>query len=274
MTARMDTWIGHVLISPKPKISQALQRKEAGYRGIYLLLGAKDGDPAAYIGRTDTLSERIAQHTRNGWDWDTAVLVTADENRLSPGQVQFLEARLIEKAKSISPVKIAQNSQSIPKLSEAQVASMETFLDYLYMVLPAARINVFVSNARMGNFAPDPKNPESDPTFELVINKDELRATLVYKEDEHVVLQGSIARKWSGGDNWGASYRQLQDEMRRNGILKEQGEKLVFTENCVFKSASAAAAVVTGRSANGPKEWKLKGTSKTYRKWDSEKGDA
>lgn len=280
LTAKVFNWIGHVLIVPRTKISEALKRDEAGHTGIYILLGENAGNSAAYIGEAEVLSKRIEQHDKkkDGWDWDTAVLVTSDANKLNKAHVKFLEARLIEKAKSNQTVKIDQRSESPPGLSEAAVASMEAFLDHLYMVLPAVRIDMFISNARPEGFAPDPKHPESDPTFELVVKKrelpHELRATFVLKGGEFVVQQGSHASEWSGSDNWGASYRQKHDELKRRGTLVEQGEKLVFTENYAFRSPSGAAAVVTGRTANGRKDWKLKGTSKTYDDWYAEMKNA
>ena len=276
LTAKVFNWIGHVLIAPRTQISEALARNEAGHTGIYILLGENDGKQAAYIGEAEVLSKRIEQHDKkkDGWDWDTAVLVTSDANKLNKAHVKFLEARLIEKAKSNRNVEIDQRSESPPGLSEAAVASMEAFLDHLYMVLPAVRIDMFISNSRPGDSALDPKRPESDPTFELVVKKrklpHQLRATFVLKGGEFVVQKGSIASEWSGGDNWAASYRQKHDELKRRGTLVQQGEKLVFTENYAFKSPSAAAAVVAGRPANGRKDWKLKGTSKTYDEWYAE----
>lgn len=282
LTATMANWTGHILITPRTQISEALKRAEANRAGVYILLGEgeKTGNPAAYIGESRVLRERISQHDKdkNGWDWHTAVLVTSFGNKLNKAHGQFLEARLIAKAKSYQSVDIDQNSPSTPMLSEPTVASMEAFLDHLYMVLPAVRIDMFISNARPGDSAPESKHLESAPTFELVVKKrnlpHELRATLVLKGGEYIVQQGSLASEWSGPDNRAASYRREHDELKRRGILIEQGEKLVFTENYAFKSPSAAAAVVAGRTANGRKEWKLQGSSKTYDEWHAEMVDA
>ena len=61
----------------------------------------------------------------------------------------------------------------------------------------------------------------------------------------------------------------MHNELKRRGILVENGQKLLLTENYALKSPTAAAAV-EGRSANGRKEWKLKRTSKTYDEWYAE----
>ena len=49
------------------------------------------------------------------------------------------------------------------------------------------------------------------------------------------------------------SIQQKIENLISNGIIKD----FVFTENYIFPSLSAAC-VVTGRSANGLKEWKTK----------------
>lgn len=54
------------------------------------------------------------------------------------------------------------------------------------------------------------------------------------------------------------SYKKLRDQLVIDGILKEEGKSLIFVENYDFNSPSAAAAVVLGRAADGPAEWKNK----------------
>ena len=50
------------------------------------------------------------------------------------------------------------------------------------------------------------------------------------------------------------SIQQKIESLISSGIIKD----FVFTENYTFPSPSAAASVVSGRSANGLKEWKTK----------------
>jgi hypothetical protein len=50
LTATVSNWPGHFLVAPRTEFSEALKRKEAGYTGIYLLIGEKEGQPLAYIG--------------------------------------------------------------------------------------------------------------------------------------------------------------------------------------------------------------------------------
>ena len=50
----------------------------------------------------------------------------------------------------------------------------------------------------------------------------------------------------------------MREKLKDEGILKEQGTVLEFTEDYLFKSPSAAAAVILARRANGWTEWKTK----------------
>lgn len=128
LTAEVFNWTGHVLVTPRTQISQALARKEARYTGIYLLLGETDGEPLAYVGEGEDIAERIRNHdARKDW-WTKAVLVTTGANNLNKAHVKYLEARLIEEAQSIGRVPLDNgNNPARPGLSEAAQANMEGF---------------------------------------------------------------------------------------------------------------------------------------------------
>ena len=48
----------------------------------------------------------------------------------------------------------------------------------------------------------------------------------------------------------------LRSKLLNSGVLKEQGEVLIFEEDYIFNSPSTAGGVVLGRSTNGWKKWK------------------
>jgi hypothetical protein len=52
------------------------------------------------------------------------------------------------------------------------------------------------------------------------------------------------------------------------GVLRREGDFLVFTNSYSFPSASAAAATVIGASANGRILWKLP-DGHTYAEWEA-----
>ena len=273
LTAEVFNWTGHVLMTPRTQISEALKRKEARYTGVYLLFGEREGEPFAYIGEAEDVSERIRNHdTRKDW-WSTAILVTSAANNLNKAHVKYLEARLIEEARAVGKVALENgNMPSRSGLSEAAQANMEAFLDHILMVLPALRIDSFLKNTRPALQTADQARVAAvAPLFELQTPKHGIRATARLENGEFVVQAGSIARRaWEGRGTENSAYGQLYAELVRMDILAEQGANRVFRENYAFKSPSAAAAVVNGRPANGTIEWKVQGQSKTYKQWEAE----
>ena len=52
-------WSGHVLVTRRTQLKEAISRDEAKRPGVYLLIGDKDGENSLYIGETDELKTRL-----------------------------------------------------------------------------------------------------------------------------------------------------------------------------------------------------------------------
>ncbi|GEQ98148.1 hypothetical protein JCM17844_17850 [Iodidimonas gelatinilytica] len=271
LTAEVFNWTGHVLATPRTQITESLLRPEAQYTGVYLLFGEKDGSDLAYIGEGEDMSDRIKSHeAKKDW-WTKAILVTSQANSLNKAHIKYLEARLVEEAKNIGRIALENgNTPSRPSLKEAERANMEGFLDYLLMVLPAIGVNAFKQNKRPKLTREDLKDAAS-PVFELVTRKHGLHARAIIEDGDFVVLEGSLARsEWSNASQQ-SSYSGLYAELVENGVLVPAGETLKFDQNFAFGSPSAAGAVVNGRPTNGTVEWKVEGSTKTYKDWEAER---
>jgi len=282
-TAEVFNWTGHVLLFPRTRIKVALERKEARYTGVYLLLGEADGKPLAYIGEGEDIAARIRAHDLNKDWWTQAVLVTTGANALNKAHVKYLESRLVEIARTVKRWELENgNTPPRPGLSEAAQANMESFLSYLLMTLPALRIDIFQEFAKPAKAeAPVETNAvaecvsHSAPLFELVVKKHGLTATAHLEDDGFVVLAHSKARlRWVGESTADNGYARLHEQLRASGVLIEQDGHCVFTQDYAFRSTSAAAAVIIGQNTNGPKAWKLAGTNETYKEWEARQLDA
>jgi hypothetical protein len=120
LTAEVFNWTGHVLMTPRTRIADALARKEAGYTGVYLLLGEVDGEAMAYVGESDNIRDRIKSHdAKKDW-WEKAVLITTAANNLNKAHVRYLEARLVAKAKEVGKVSLdnGQGNRTSKSLDE------------------------------------------------------------------------------------------------------------------------------------------------------------
>lgn len=272
LTAEVFNWTGHVLMTPRTRIAEALQRPEAAYTGVYLLIGERDGEPLAYVGESDNIRKRISQHdVQKDW-WEQAVLITTSANNLNKAHVRYLEARLVAKAKEVGRVPLDNSTAPVAAgLSEAARANMEAFLDYLWMVLPALRIDMFLQHAKPKGVALSGAASEG-PVFELVNRKHGLQATATLVDGEFVVHEGSTARlKWASNAKGLHGYIKLRDDLENAGILVQRGDVCVFTASYGFSSPSAAAAIVHGRPANGRIDWHVQGMQQTYHEWEAAK---
>lgn len=271
LTAEIFNWTGHVLLTPRTQITDALRRSEAKYTGVYLLFGDQDGADLAYIGEGEDMSHRIKSHETNKDWWTKAVLVTSQANSLNKAHIKYLESRLVEEARNIGRIGLENgNTPARPSLKEAEEANMEGFLDYLLMVLPAIGIDAFKENRRP-KLSETPNGDLASPVFELVTKKHGIRARAIIEDGDFVVLEGSLARNHWSNTSKQSSYSQLYAELVQAGIIKPVGGTLVFTQNFAFASPSAAGAVVNGRPTNGTLEWKIEETSQTYKAWEAEK---
>jgi hypothetical protein len=275
LTAELFNWTGHVLMAPRTQIKEALARPEAGYAGVYLLLGEQEGEPRAYVGEGEDISARIKSHDVNKEWWTSAVLITAAANKLNKAHVRYLEARLIGEARSIGRVPLDNGTSPVPAvLSEADVAKMEAFLENLFIVLPAVRVDMFIQRARPVTpataqlpVAPNAEGGEA-ARFVMETRKHGLRAQARLEDGEFIVEANSVARaNWAGPTSH--HYAALHAELIRSGVLAPSGEHATFTEDYAFRSPSAAAAAVNGRASNGQIEWRTANGGLTYRDWEA-----
>jgi len=275
LTAEVFNWTGHVLMAPRTQIGDALRRREAGHTGLYLLLGENEQGPLAYIGEGEIIADRIRNHdSKKDW-WTKVVLITTGANNLNKAHIKYLESRLIQEALEIGRMPLENgNTPSRPGLSEAAISNMEGFLDYLFLVLPAIGIDIFVRRTRtitpavktLGG-AQQISSTSTAVIFETSVQKDGIKATATLIDGEFVVQAGSLARRqWVGDPTH--NYRVLFEELVKERVLVEEASTRRFAQSYAFSSPSAAAAMVKGRSSNGPTSWTVVGTGQTYREWE------
>jgi Domain of unknown function (DUF4357) len=273
LTAEVFGWTGHILMLPRTQLAEALLRKEAKYTGVYLLIGENEQGALAYIGEAEDVGFRIKSHdAKKDW-WTSAILITTSANTLHKAHVKYLESRLVEIAKKIGKIDLENgNLPACPSLTEASEANMEAFLEQILTVLPALRIDFLLANTRPATENMIKNFNKSSTVFALINDKFNINAKAVIENGEFIVQKGSQARKeWVGHVSKTSGYSKLCDQLVLQGVLTQRGNCRIFNENYAFNSPSAAAAVIQGRSSNGPTNWKVKGTQKSYKDWENEK---
>jgi hypothetical protein len=208
---------------------------------------------------------------RGGKDfWDRAIILTSKDANLTKAHARYLESRLIALAVQAKRSRLVNGTAPAPlPLPEADVSDMEYFITQAKIVLPILGVNVLRSAATMEKGADATSNlaPTSSPVFVLGVRKDGIVARAREIDGEFTVLEGSYAREaWAGSQH---SYKALHQKLIGDGVLvAEPGrEAMRFGRDQVFASPSAAAAVVTGRQANGRVEWKTEGSGVNFGSW-------
>ncbi len=110
---------------------------------------------------------------------------------------------------------------------------------------------------------PSPPNGPTPPTTErelFLTGKYGVNAKGYYDSREFVVLEGSKASKIETPTLplYAHGAVKKRKELQQSGVLKDDGETFVFTQNCAFNSPSLASSVCLGRNSTGWTEWKDK----------------
>ncbi len=270
ITAEIMNWTGQVLYSPRSRIAEALKRDETARTGIYLLIGDDPDNPTiskVYIGESDTVRNRIRSHVGDDQKefWTHACMITSTDRNLTKAHIRYLEGRLLQIAKKACRASIA--NETFPEikdlLPESDASDMEFFLDQLRVIMPVIGIDLLRTK-------PKPSQSISSGILELQMRKDKYgyHAEAVEQDGELTVLKDSTAP--SNPPHKTNGYAPLRNELIESGVIaisEINPDFLVFLQDFTFKSPSAAASVINGRSTNGRTEWFLKGSKQTLKQF-------
>lgn len=274
--ASIHGWTGSVLVASQSTFGRLLARPEVDRTGVYILYGPDPQDPLgmrAYIGEADSVRERIDRSASDRGFWETAIVVTTSDEALTKGHVRYLEARLIEMARSAGRVALDNGQEPAAdrrRLPEADKANMEAFLANLKVILPVIGLDLLKPRPKItASVSTESESvPATETRFEIR-HKSGVKATAIEQDGEFIVLAGSNALRDTGYAM--QSYASLKEELIAKGVLTANDSLYHFTQSYPFKSPSAAAAVVLDRNSNGRAEWKVVGSKLTYHQWQEQK---
>ncbi|NQD89672.1 GIY-YIG nuclease family protein [Paenarthrobacter sp. CM16] len=275
LTAEIMNWTGHIMAAGRSDLPELLKRDEVKRTGVYLLLGDDPNDSysnAIYIGEADEVGERLRIHSRSedkgGKDfWNRAIILTSKDANLTKAHARYLESRFISIAKVAGRSFVTNGTAPVPlPLPEADVSDMEQFIEHARIVLPVLGVDALRAVPTLASLEPASKGSASEsPVFEMTVSSEGILARAQETDNEFVVLAESTARSgWVGST---PGYSKLHEVLVSDGVLVPNGSNLAFSKDYVFKSPSAAAAVVAGRATNGRVTWKDPSTGLTYGQW-------
>jgi Domain of unknown function (DUF4357) len=245
-----SNWTGLAVATSRSRYSMArTARSEFRTPGVYLLVGPADNakfESRIYVGEGEDPRARIDLHHAQRDFWNRLILFTSTGEVLNKATLRYLEARLLEIAQAAGRAELENGTApALPPLSEPDQQDAESFLGDMLIIYPLLGLNVFEAL-------------EQAPTAEtLSLSGPHAEAIGVETENGFLVFAGAKARKATveSMPSWAQSLRQ---ELVDSGALLSQDpdDSLTLVVEHEFKSPSAAAGVLLGRSAAGPLEWK------------------
>ncbi len=202
-------------------------------------------------------------------------MVTSKDHNLTKAHAKYLESLLIKAAKNAGRAVLENGNQpEYTALPEADIADMTFFMEQIRTVLPVLgyeflreRPSITEAVNSGAVVLPGP----SSPLFTMSVPKYGISAKAREQNGDFVVLRGSIARDhWTSSQHSGyeSLYQQLVDE----GVLSDMNSGTrQFATDYPFSSPSAAAAVISGRPANGRTTWTTADGGETYAHWQEQK---
>ena len=251
--AEITTRIVQVIEVPRSLLPDFLKMPESDQVALYFLFGqAEDGsDQRVYIGQTGDLRARLVNHNREKEFWERALVLISRTNSLTQTHALFLEWYCIQEAKKAGRYATENgNSGSKPHTPAPLEADCLEIFETGHTLLSTLGYPIFAPIAKRIS------NANSDEIFYCKASGADGRG--MYTEEGFVVLKGSIGRRENVPSIIGTSGERLRDRLIESGVMRVEGDTVMFERDHLFRSPSVAAMSLMGRTSNGWLDWKSK----------------
>ncbi|MCK9606496.1 MAG: GIY-YIG nuclease family protein [Methylomonas sp.] len=261
--AELVNWTGHAIACPRSRLNELPKWPEASKPGVYFLFESRFGDskPIAYVGESENVLQRLTSHDRNKEFWNEVIIFTSKDENLTKAHIKYLESVLVCLAKQADRYQL-ENGNNPPEssLPRADRDAMEEFVVNVRMVLgvlgyPILELILQTKYVEEREGLVSAENTRINPLSELTFTVNNLIAKGAATNEGFVLKQGSLLSKTNSGSIPG-KLADIKAQLLKTGYLKEDGDKLVATDDILLSSSSYAAAIVAGTSRSGPQSWK------------------
>ncbi len=261
--AELVNWTGHAIACPRNRLNELSKWPEAAKPGIYFLFESRFGDskPTAYIGESENVSLRITSHDRNKDFWNEVIIFTSKDENLTKSHIKYLESTLVNLSKKADRYSLENgNTPTESSLPRADRDAMKEFVENARMVLgilgysilePILKVKTVDETNRTTNNGNIIVNLLSELTFTV----NDLSAQGAVTDEGFVLKKGSQLSKTNTASIPG-KLLNIKYRLIKEGMLEDDGERLIAKEDILLSSPSYAAAIVAGTSRSGPQSWK------------------
>jgi hypothetical protein len=231
-TAELSNWSGKAIAAPRTEVSELLKREELTSPGFYLLTGVdpESGDRTIYIGEAENVANRLKGHAAKDFWNAVTVFVSKDEN-MTKAHIRYLEGILIENANNNGNSIVMNSASSGARLPESDAAEMDVFLEKCLQLLPVLGISDF-------NKKVDQASESKDLLYckikgLIASGKRTANGFVVFAGSQAVIDHRPSAKRM----------KAKREQLIEKGMLKENGDHLVFTKDIEFGSPSTAGTL-------------------------------
>ncbi|MFL0204981.1 GIY-YIG nuclease family protein [Tenacibaculum maritimum] len=259
--AEMINWTGYIIVAPRTALSELYKMNDIDKAGIYFLVS--DEEKKVYVGETMNGINRLKDHDDKKDFWDKLILVQTKDFNLTKTHCSYLEhrcAQLIEKTfYSLENKKSLNDYTGI--LPRPDISDMEVFLENLSFMLPATGVTVLQPIIT--------KQSTSKPIAVFEMKSKYVNAEAYIQDDLFVIKKGSTGKEKNSPSLYD-TIREKRNTLLAKGIFKIQEGKLIVTKDYPTSSSSLAGCYLTGTPISGPQNWRIKGSTTTYKEWEQQ----
>jgi len=247
--AQITNRLVQAVLFPRKKMKEAAKREMVHFTGVYFLFGRDEQtfEERVYIGEGEECFARIKDHNRKRDFWTHCVIVATKTDDYTKTDGKYLEHYCLQEATRIGRYKIVNDKDSQrPSISESREFDLLDNYETIKILLATLGFPIFEERrkAKTNKDLFYCVSKDADATGELTDD-----GFVVYKGSKANGSESALVRSW---------VLNLRTVLKEKGVLKADKETLVFEDDQIFSSPSAAAAAVLGRTANGWTVWKNK----------------
>lgn len=255
--AEVTTRIVQVTEVPRSLLADYLQMPESDQVAVYFLVGESEDEEVrrVYIGQTGALRKRLAKHNKEKEFWQRALVLTSLTQSLTQTHALYLEWHCLQEARRAGRYS-AENGTGgtkphTPPPMEADCLEIFETGSTLLATLGFPLFNKVATRS-----SAEAVNDGPGDTELFYCSSSGADGKGLYTPEGFVVLAGSIGRKENVPSIQGTSVEQFRQRLLETGVVRVEGDKVVFTRDHLFKSPSSAGWALLGRRNNGWEEWK------------------
>lgn len=263
----MPGWSGLAYKIPRIYLDKCKDREQLKQSGVYFLFGKNNFDEdAVYIGQAGIRKNgegvlfRVAEHLKDDFYFNEAVMFTTSGNSWCPTEISYLENKFTNLAIDTNRYKVQNGNDPNPgNVTEEKEAELEIYVEQFKIMLGVLGYRIFVPLVKTPESVVEERDDELILGLSRKIKRSQrnIEAYCKRTNEGFVVLAGSQIEETDSGSIPDV-IKELRERCKQNNEIKDG----VLTRNYLFKSPSYAASFVLGMTTNGKVDWKTEdGTS-------------